>query len=348
MPQHFAVWGRPELLERSMPWYLGQLGAARVRAKAHGVLGAVVAEDGGAGRSREPKHGESLHHVATAAAYLPGRGYLQRQTHPRTLEKYRDLVFETADLLASWPYHERKSDRFVLGPPLIPAQETFEPLVTFNPTFELEYWRFGLATAQKWRVRLGLPKDPKWDNVLLRLSKLPAEGRRLSSRRVAAGPVGASAFRAMFEGQHRAGVPEPRSSRRSSRRWAAARLGRGSRDHAPHLDARDEALGPAPDLGLGLADARDDRDAARRTEKAVDFLLGDATNFQFGRSGMTPRMHLDAGAVRDAETYFPSNGSLLLAVALMVAGGSGVHELNPGFPPNGQWIVHSEGIASLP
>jgi hypothetical protein len=25
-----------------------------------------------------------------------------------------------------------------------------------------------------------------------------------------------------------------------------------------------------------------------------------------------------------------------------------VHELNPGFPPNGQWIVHSEGITPLP
>jgi len=100
-------------------------------------------------------------------------------------------------------------------------------------------------------------------------------------------------------------------------------------------------------------------------EKAVDFLLGDAKNFNFGTSGMTPRVHLDQnvaellgnatpespdgpGYRRAAETYFPSNGSLLLAVALMVAGGSDVHELNPGFPPNGKWIVHSEGILPLP
>ena len=27
---------------------------------------------------------------------------------------------------------------------MIPAQENFSPLTTFNPTFELEYWRFGL------------------------------------------------------------------------------------------------------------------------------------------------------------------------------------------------------------
>jgi hypothetical protein len=97
-------------------------------------------------------------------------------------------------------------------------------------------------------------------------------------------------------------------------------------------------------------------------EKAVDFLLWDAKNFHFGSSGITPRVHLDQnvselltsssadgpGYRRAAETYFPSNGSLLLAVGLMVAGGSDVVELNPGFPPNGQWIVHSERIHSLP
>ena len=37
---HFAVWGRPELLERSMPFYFTQLPAAKARAKAHGVRGA--------------------------------------------------------------------------------------------------------------------------------------------------------------------------------------------------------------------------------------------------------------------------------------------------------------------
>jgi hypothetical protein len=29
-------------------------------------------------------------------------------------------------------------------------------------------------------------------------------------------------------------------------------------------------------------------------------------------------------------------------------GGSEVEELNPSFPANGKWIVHSEGIKSLP
>ena len=133
--------------------------------------------------------------------YLAEILYKARPTR-ETLEKYRDVVFETAELLASWPFYDRKADRYVLGPPLIPAQENFPPLTTFNPTFELEYWRFGLATAQQWRERLGLPKDPKWDNVLFRALEAAREGRPLSRRRVAAGPVGARALAGMLEGQH--------------------------------------------------------------------------------------------------------------------------------------------------
>ena len=97
-------------------------------------------------------------------------------------------------------------------------------------------------------------------------------------------------------------------------------------------------------------------------ELAVEFLLTDTKNFQFGVSGMTPRVHVVADAAphaagigvdgpgyrRAAETYFPSNGSLLLAAALMVAGGTGEGALNPGFPANGQWMVRSEGILPLP
>src|SRR6185369_8877112 len=66
-------------------------------------------------------------------------------------------------------------------------------------------------------------------------------------------------------------------------------------------------------------------------DRAVDFLVPkEPRNFQFGIAGMTPRVHLEADAAphaagaadapgyrRAAETYFPSNGSLLLAVALM-------------------------------
>ncbi len=42
-----------------------------------------------------------------------------------------------------------------------------------NPALELSYWRFGLQTAQAWRERLGLERNPKWDEILDHLSPLP-------------------------------------------------------------------------------------------------------------------------------------------------------------------------------
>jgi hypothetical protein len=62
----------------------------------------------------------------------------------------------------------------LLGPALIPAQERFNPATTLNPPFELAYWHWGLATAQRWRERMHLRRDLNWDEVLAKLSPLPA------------------------------------------------------------------------------------------------------------------------------------------------------------------------------
>jgi hypothetical protein len=358
---HFAVWGRPELLERSMPWYLAHLDEARKRAKDHGVQGAWWPKMvGPEGRESPSTVNPWIMWQQPHPIYLAETLYNARQDKA-TLEKYKELVFETAELLVSWPFFDKKEDRFILGPPMIPAQENFDAQTTFNPTFELAYFRFGVATAQDWRVRLGLPKDPKWDDFLFRLSKLPEK-----------------------DGIYLAAESQPDL-------WERARSPQCSKGNtAQQCPNRDHpsfvaAYGLLPGWGA-------DRETMRRTlkavvsdwdlrqtwgwdwpmlamtatrldepEMAVNFLLTDAKNFQFGVSGMTPRVHLEADAAphaagsnddpgyrRSAETYFPSNGSLLLAVGLMVAGGQTVHELNPGFPPNGQWIVHSEGITPLP
>jgi hypothetical protein len=345
-----------------MGFYFDQLPAAKERAKAHKVGGAWWPKmTGPEGRESPSTVNPFIMWQQPNPIYLAETIYKARPTR-ETLEKYRDVVFETAEMLATWPFFDRKTDRFVLGPPIIPAQENFEPVETWNPTFELEYWRFGIATAQDWRVRLGMKKDPKWDNVLFRLSKLPVKD----------------------------GIYLAAESQQDL--WERARSPQCSKGNtAPTCPNRDHpslvaALGFLPGWGADRETMRRTLDAVIRDwdlrqtwgwdwpmlamtatrldepEKAVNFLLGDARNFSFGTSGMTPRVHLDqnvselltnassdgAGYRRAAETYFPSNGALLLAVALMVAGGSDVHELNPGFPPNGQWIVHSEGINPVP
>ncbi len=75
--------------------------------------------------------------------------------------------------MASYAAWDAKTKRYVLGPTLQCAQEIFPKTNTFNPTFELTYWRWGLETAQQWRLRLGLPRDEKWEAVLKNLAKPP-------------------------------------------------------------------------------------------------------------------------------------------------------------------------------
>jgi hypothetical protein len=277
-----------------------------------------------------------------------------------TLERYRELVFDTADLLASYPRHEPKGDRFVLGPPIIPAQEVFPPLSTYNPTFELEYFRFGLATAQRWRERLGVARNPDWDRVIARLSPLPQSG-----------------------GLYLATESQPElwnEARSAECRPPTTRTTCDNRDHPSFL----AAIGVLPGATVDPATMRRTLDAvtalwdlrqtwgwdfpmmamtaARLHEPglAVDLLLAASKNFRFGRSGMTPRVHVrDAGDAsapgpdgpgyrRAAETYFPSNGALLLAVGMMAAGWDGEGSPHPGFPKDGRWVVRSEGLRPLP
>ena len=362
---HFALWGRTELLERSMPWYQHHLAEAKARAASHGVNGAWWPKMvGPEGRESPSAVNPFIMWQQPHPILLSELIYRDRPTRD-TLDLYREVVFETADLLASYPHLDAKRGRYVLGPPVIPAQEVFPPLSTFNPTFELEYFRFGLATAQAWRERLQLPRKAEWDDVLKKLSPLPQkEGLYLA----------AESFPQQWE---QARSPMCSAGKTSDKCW--------NRDHPSFLGA----LGFLPGVSV-------DRETMRRTlravesdwdlrqtwgwdypllamtaarlnepDKAVDFLLSPAKNFQFGVAGMTPRVHLDqhaadlvpaasgsnnddgAGYRRLAETYFPSNGGLLLAVALMAAGWDGENAPAPGFPKQG-WQVRVEGIRPLP
>ncbi len=170
---HFAVWGRAALLERSLPWYQSILPSAREKARSQGYRGArwpkMTATDG---RDSPSPIGPLLiwqqpHPITMAELCYRAGGRRE------TLERYRDVVFESAEFMASFAYLDR--GRYVLGPPVIPAQENHPPRETWNPTFELEYWADALAIAQQWRTRLGMAREPKWDEVRQRLAALPVK-----------------------------------------------------------------------------------------------------------------------------------------------------------------------------
>ena len=172
---HFATWGRPALLERSLAWYRAILPSARDKARQQGYAGArwpkMTAPDG---RDSPSPIGPLLiwqqpHPIAMAELI-----YAARPTH-ETLERYSDIVFESAEFMASYAQWDAKGARYVLGPPVIPAQENHPPRETWNPAFELEYWDHALAIAQRWRQRAGLPPQPRWEEVRAKLSALPVK-----------------------------------------------------------------------------------------------------------------------------------------------------------------------------
>jgi protein-glucosylgalactosylhydroxylysine glucosidase len=172
---HFALWGRTPLLERSLGWYGRILPLARAKAKRQGYAGARWPKMAGTDGHDSPSNiGELLiwqqpHPIAYAE--------LCYRSHPDrvTLDRYRALVFESADFMASYAHWDAKGSRYVLGPPVIPAQENHPPRETWNPTFELEYWHYALGVAQRWRERLGLKPEPHWEDVRTKLSRLPVK-----------------------------------------------------------------------------------------------------------------------------------------------------------------------------
>lgn len=326
---HFALWNRLELLEKSLGYYERILPRARATATRQGYRGARWPKMTGPQGVESPstigpfliwQQPHPLYYAELCHRARPGRA---------TLEAYKDVVFATADFMASYASWDEATGRFVLGPPLQGAQEVFPKDRTFNVTFELAYWRWGLETAQHWRERLGLPRDEGWDRVLRQLAEpVVADGKYLFAE----------------------SAPDSYTN------------GRWRRDH-PSVTG---ALGVLPGSGIEAAVMRRSLDwiwthwnwpdtwgwdypmvamsAARLgdPEKAVDALLLDTPKNHYRKNGHN---HQRPGLT----IYLPGNGGLLAAVAMMAAGWDGGPAGNaPGFPDNGQWTVRYEGLRSLP
>ncbi len=170
---HFALWGRAPLLERSLGWYRSILPAAREKARKQGYRGARWPKMTSPGGQDSPSPiGELLIWQQPHPIALVELCY-QADPRPETLERYRDIVMESAAFMAD--FAALRNGRYLLGPPVIPAQENHPPRETWNPTFELAYWREALGIAAEWRQRLRLPPEKRWEQVRASLSRLPVE-----------------------------------------------------------------------------------------------------------------------------------------------------------------------------
>lgn len=326
---HFALWGRPEWLEKSLPWYDGIQGRARAVAQRQGYAGVRWPKmTGPAGISSPSSVGEFLIWQQPHPIYFAELMYRQ---HPdaETLEKYGELVFATADFMASFPCKNADDGKYHLQHPLIPAQEIFPALETDDPAFELAYWRWGLQTALCWKERLGLPPDTVWQRVLDQLAPLPQQdGRYL--------PVTTS--------------PDAYSNpdKRRDHPIVAGLLGMLPPTSSVDLSVMEKTYQTIKQGWqwetmwgwdfplLAMAAARLDH-----PDDAVDWLLMDSPKNTYlvnGHNFQDQRLKI----------YLPGNGGLLTAVAMMAGGWDGSTKEFPGFPRNGQWNIQWEGLHVLP
>lgn len=342
---HFALWGRPERLARLLDWYKRELPLARRIASERGLRGArwpkMVGPEG-----RESPGGNPLivwnqpHPIALAELLYRSQPALMAGM----LARWRDLVFETAEGLASMVHLDPARGQYVLGPPLWIAQEIHDQRTSRNPSFELSYWRTGLKTAQAWRERLGLPRSPEWDDVLARLSPLPVKDGRyvaleshpdtfdnVASRHdhpTMLAPLGL--------------LPGDGVDRATMERTLDAVL--ATWDWETKIWGWDYPMIAMTAARLG------------RPETAVEILLREGPNNRYLPNGHCPQRS-DEAAVKDAApgarkheiaVYLPANGALLSAAALMIAGWDGATVKHPGFPKDGRWKIRAEGLRPLP
>jgi protein-glucosylgalactosylhydroxylysine glucosidase len=325
---HFPLWDRPELLARSLPWYSEILPRARETARLQGYRGArwpkMVGPDG---RESPSTIGVFLIWQQPHPIYYAELLYRSRPERA-VLEAYREVVFDTAEFMASYPHWDEARRRYVLGPPLIPAQELHPARTTSNPTFELAYWEYGLRVAQRWRERLGQPRSPEWERVIEQLSPLPVRDgvytnaetdldtfHDADKRRDHPTLLGAYGF-----------VPPQRVDRETMRRTLHRVM---ESWQWPETWGWDYPL-------IAMSAAR-----LGEPEIAVDALLMDTTKNRYHPNGHNYQRP-------GLTVYLPGNGGLLTAIAMMARGWDGGPDTHaPGFPGS-HWSVAYENLRPMP
>lgn len=322
---HWLLWNRFSKVDRSLGIYSQILKQSEKLAKSEGYQGArwpkCIGPDG-----REWPH--EIHSLLIWQQPHPiFFAELDYRAHPTraTLLKWQPIVAATADFMASYAFLDKTTQRYVLGPPLFVASENVDPKIAVDPTFELGYWRFGLRTAQKWRERLRLEPKRQWQEVLGKLAPLPVQDG------VYVLYEGVQDMWTKWNFEHPAligtlgmlpgdGVDRATMARTLEKIRSTWNFDRTWGWDFPMLAMCAARLG--------------------KPDEAIDFLLTKAPGFQFDARGL---------ATGGPFPYFPSNGGLLYAVAMMAAGwdGSGGKHA-PGFPQGGRWKVRFEGLNVAP
>ena len=326
---HFALWGRYELLERSLGFYQEVLPKARAAAKLQGYSGARWPKCMGPEGDQMPCLIEPWLIWQQPHPIFYAELIWREKPNQHTLQSYGEIVEESAAFMASFLHWSPKRKQYILGPPLADAAEIyFDYQNQWNPTFELAYWHWGLSTYQLWRERAGLPRRVKIDHMLNHLPPLAIhEGKYVAGETatetfVTAGRNISHPCLLAPLGMLNGAMVDPETMRRTLHavldewNWEKETWG---------WDYSLTAM-TAARLGDGENAVR-----ALMLNAPTNTWLPNGHNFQNSR----------------LPVYLPGNGGLLYAVAMMAQGIDGNSSQHaPGFPHNEQWVIKHEGLST--
>ena len=321
---HFALWGRTEYLAKSMGWYFDNMEDARKIARRQGYEGVRWQKmTSPQGQSSPSGVGEFLIWQQPHIIYFAELIYRDNPSD-EILNKYKNLVFETADFMASFAQLSEDDGHYHLCPPLIPAQEHFKATETSDPAFELTYWNWGLTIAQKWRERLGMGTDTTWQKVIDYLAPIPENETYYLPTREAT-----DAFTNMEKRRDHPIVT-----------GAYGMLPNKKIQVSKMSDTFDEVMREwnwQSTWGWDYSLLAMSATRLNKPDAAIDALFTETQKNTYlvnGHNYQDARLRI----------YLPGNGGLLAAIAMMAAGFEGATEINPGFPKDGSWNIRWEGL----
>jgi len=326
---HFSLWGRIELLEKSLIWYKNVASEAKQIAKRQGYDGIRWQKmTDNEGKEAPSSVGAFLIWQQPHFIYYAELCYREHKD-AKTIEKYKDLVFATADFMASYAYYDPAKQKYILGKGVIPAQERFKAEETFNPTYELVYWQWALNIAQLWRQRLYLPRNKKWDEVINKLSSLPVQNDKYLFTESAIDSYTNPEFKTDHPSVLGALGMMPKA------KLLDTFIMQNTFDWIWKNWSWNDTWGwdfPMVAMTATRLGMPDKAIYALLMPIQTNTYLNNGHNYQDGRLTI----------------YLPGNGGLLAAIAMMCAGYDGCKIINPGIPKDGRWKVRWEGLKKMP
>ena len=338
---YLPLYNHPQLLLNSLSWYKQILPQAQHNARKNGYKGARWPKQVGPEGIDSPSLISPL--LVWQQPHILHMLDLIGVSHPELVpmmgHDYALVIQETADFICDYLTYNLATGRYDITAPVIPAQEVFDPLTVYNPTFELAYLKTGLAIAARFAsVCDKIKGGDRWLAVKEKIAALPqVHGHYLSH-------ANAPDTFERYQRDHPAmlmayGLLDVYASDHSS--------GPSGTDHEQimrqTLDKVIEVWDYETMWGWDFAVMAMTAKRLGNLSQALDLLLMNTPKNTYVVSGNNNQNGTPEHPIRtDLPLYLPGNGSLLLAVAHLFSeyNNRGIQSPLPG------WQIQVEHIAS--